>query len=53
MLGPLLGGLLGLAMGIHYIFVATGVILALAGVALLLKVQREGRVSGTAGRVSR
>ncbi len=52
MLGPLIGGLLGLAMGIHYIFVATGVILALAGAALLLRTQRERRASGGARRAS-
>lgn len=37
MLGPLIGGLLGLFLGIHWIFVATGVIMASTGLVVLLK----------------
>ncbi|MCA0757352.1 MFS transporter [Paenibacillus sp. N4] len=41
MLGPLIGGLLGLALSIHWIFVATGAIMAGAGLSVLLKRRRE------------
>lgn len=41
MLGPLIGGLLGLAVGIHWIFVATGTMMAATGVSIWLK-QRRG-----------
>lgn len=41
MLGPLIGGLLGLALSIHWIFVATGAIMAGAGVSVLLKRRQE------------
>ncbi|WP_424767823.1 MFS transporter [Paenibacillus sp. sgz302251] len=48
MLGPLIGGLLGLAVGIHWIFVATGMMMAGAGVAVWVKRRRERE--GTAMR---
>ncbi|WP_339205213.1 MFS transporter [Paenibacillus sp. FSL K6-3182] len=41
MLGPLIGGLLGLAVGIHWIFVATGMIMAAAGVSVWIKRRHE------------
>ncbi|CAM4416624.1 MFS transporter [Paenibacillus alkaliterrae] len=41
MLGPLIGGLLGLAVGIHWIFVATGMMMAGAGMTVWLKRRRE------------
>lgn len=41
MLGPLIGGLLGLFLGIHWIFVATGIIMAATGVVVLTKRRRE------------
>lgn len=37
MLGPLIGGLVGVALGLQWIFVATGVIMAGIGMVLLLK----------------
>lgn len=46
MLGPLIGGLLGLAVGIHWIFVATGMIMVCAGISVYLKRRQEqGKVS--------
>ena len=51
MLGPLIGGLLGLAVGIHWIFVATGMMMAAAGVSVWLKRKRElGRTVISSGR---
>lgn len=41
MLGPLIGGLLGLAVGIHWIFVATGMIMFAAGISVWLMRKRE------------
>jgi len=41
MLGPLIGGLLGLAVSIHWIFVATGMMMAAGGVSVWLKRRRE------------
>lgn len=41
MLGPLIGGLLGLAVGIHWIFVATGMIMVAAGISVWLKRRYE------------
>jgi DHA1 family multidrug resistance protein-like MFS transporter len=41
MLGPLIGGLLGLAVGIHWIFVATGMMMAAAGVSVWIKRRSE------------
>ncbi|WP_054025239.1 MFS transporter [Bacillus sp. FJAT-28004] len=41
MLGPLIGGLLGLAVGIHWIFVFTGMMMAAAGISVWLKRRRE------------
>lgn len=41
MLGPLIGGLLGLAVGIHWIFVATGMIMASAGIGVWIKRKHE------------
>lgn len=35
MLGPLIGGVLGMALNIHWIFVTTGVIMMMAGLAVL------------------
>ena len=45
MLGPLIGGLLGLFLGIHWIFVATGIIMAATGIAVLSKRRREAASS--------
>lgn len=44
MLGPLLGGVLGLFLGIHSIFVATGVIMAAAGIFVWTKRSRDRSV---------
>lgn len=44
MLGPLLGGVLGLFLGIHSIFVATGVIMAAAGIFVWTKRSRDRAV---------
>lgn len=41
MLGPLIGGLLGLAVGIHWIFVATGLMMFGAGMSVWIKKRRE------------
>ncbi|MHA7965787.1 MFS transporter [Paenibacillus sp. CAU 1782] len=45
MLGPLIGGLVGVALGLQWIFVATGVIMAGIGLVLLLKRRGMQRVS--------
>ncbi|OME77663.1 MFS transporter [Paenibacillus sp. FSL A5-0031] len=50
MLGPLIGGLLGLALGIHWIFVATGMIMAAAGVSVWIKRRHEMGKTKTAYR---
>ncbi|MGO4698106.1 MFS transporter [Paenibacillus sp. 2TAB26] len=50
MLGPLIGGLLGLAVGIHWIFVATGMIMAAAGVSVWIKRRHEMGKTKTAYR---
>lgn len=50
MLGPLIGGLLGLAVGIHWIFVATGMIMAAAGISVWIKRRHEMVKTKTAYR---
>lgn len=41
MLGPLLGGVLGIFLGLNWIFVATGAIMIVAGLFVLLRRRRE------------
>ncbi|WP_419875379.1 MFS transporter [Candidatus Pristimantibacillus sp. PTI5] len=50
MLGPLIGGLLGLAVGIHWIFVATGMIMFAAGISIWLRRRNELGQTGTAAK---
>jgi DHA1 family multidrug resistance protein-like MFS transporter len=44
MLGPLIGGLVGVALGLQWIFVATGVIMAGIGLVLFLRRKSMQRV---------
>lgn len=53
MIGPLIGGGLGLFMNIHWIFVTVGMILALAGAAVLTRFTLPSEISGASAQQHR